>query len=115
MAEVYKRINGRKIEKALAVEAGVQAALEDTTLEVAVRAESLLAEHHHSGDAEIDVEAGKIDHYVILSDERGQLAALSIEFGREPHENDDGELVGGMDGLHILGRAAHLKPKGRRQ
>ncbi len=113
MAEVYRTLGGRKVEKALALLPEVQDELEDRTLEVAGRAEAILAEHHHDGDAYIDIEDGRVDWYVVLSDERGQAAALSIEFGREGHRNDDGELVGQMDGLHILGRAAHLKGRGR--
>ncbi|GAB3830202.1 DUF5403 family protein [Kribbella italica] len=113
MAEVYRTLGGRKVEKALAILPEVQRELEERTLQVAGRAEAGLAEHHHDGDAEIDIEDGGVDWYVVLSDERGQLAALSIEFGREPYEKD-GELVGGMDGLHILGNAAHLKSRGRR-
>ncbi|TCC19960.1 DUF5403 family protein [Kribbella sindirgiensis] len=115
MAEVFRGFNGMKFEKALAVEPGVQEGLAEVTLEVAGKAEALLAEHHHDGDAQIDVEVGDVDHYVVLSDERGQLAALSIEFGREPHENEDGELVGGMEGLYILHRAAHLKKRRKRK
>lgn len=115
MAEVYKGLSGVKMEELIALLPEVQSHLEDATLEIGGRAEALLAEHHDSGAAEIDIESGDIDHYVVLSDERGQLAALSIEFGRQPHRNSAGEMVGGMDGLHILGRAAHLKAKGRRK
>lgn len=107
MAEVYKAVRGQKITKFIAREA--RPAVESAVLEIGTRAEGLLAEHHHSGDAYIDVGMGRIDGYVILNDERGQLAAMSIEYGRQPNEHGRG----GMAGLFILHRAAHLQRKGR--
>lgn len=109
MAEVYRRVAGRKLEKYLAVEDGVQDSLTDTTLGIAFRAGAILAEHHHDGHAQIEVEEGKVDHYVVLSDDRGQKAAMSIEYGREP---DPETGAGGMEGLMILHRAAHLRKRG---
>lgn len=115
MADVYGRISGMKLEKFIAVEPGVHGALEDAALEVGARAEAILAEHHHDGDAEILVEElNEVDMAVVLSDERGQLAALSIEFGRDPYETKDGKQVGGMEGLFILHQAAKLKKRGRK-
>lgn len=111
MAEVDRYVAGLKFEEFIAHEDGVQRALAKHTDKVAARARVLLAEHHHDGDAEIDTQTGDIDHYVVLSDERGQHAALSIEFGREAYEREDGTEVGAMEGLHILGRAAKLKAK----
>ena len=40
-----------------------------------------------------------------VNDERGQKAAMSIEFGRGP--NDDGK--GAMEGLAILRRAVRMR------
>jgi len=119
MAEVYKNMGGRKMEKALAVMDGVQDELDARTFEIAVRAEELLLQHRQEGHATIEVEEGRVDHYVILSDERGQKAALSIEYGRAAHtktvEDDDGNEfeveVGGMEGLYILHEATRLPKK----
>lgn len=97
-------MNRRRLNKTIASLDGVQGWLDDYALEAGARGEAMLAQHRHDGHAEIDVEAGKIDRYIILSDERGQKAALSIEYGRQP--DDDGN--GGMEGLFILHKATRL-------
>ncbi|ATI18877.1 hypothetical protein SEA_JANUS_14 [Streptomyces phage Janus] len=115
MAKVYMRT-----PKIVAQHADVQDELERRTFEVAVRAEQLLIQHRQDGHAEIDIEHGDIDYYVVLSDERGQKAALSIEYGREAGEYEvrdpeTGEMVtveyGAMEGLFILAQASHLPKK----
>ncbi|MFJ6183764.1 DUF5403 family protein [Streptomyces sp. NPDC092295] len=117
MAKVYLRTN-----KIVAQHAAVQAELENRAFEVGVRAEQILVEHRQDGHAEIDIEHGDIDYYVVLSDERGQKAALSIEYGREAGEYEvrdpeTGEMItveyGAMDGLYVLATASHL-PKRRK-
>ncbi|MFC0622818.1 DUF5403 family protein [Kribbella deserti] len=122
MAKIYNSVGGRKLTKHLAVEPGVQAELDARTFEIAVRAEEKLLEHRLDGHAEIDVEQGKVDHYVVLSDDRGDKAALSIEYGRRAYtttrEDADGNEfeveIPGMDGLFILHEAANLPIKRRR-
>ena len=47
-----------------------------------------LAHHVFSGDSYIDIEVGEVDRYLVLNDERGQLAAMTIEFGREGGTTD---------------------------
>ncbi|MFF8845502.1 DUF5403 family protein [Streptomyces sp. NPDC015127] len=115
MAKVYLKTN-----EVVAKHADVQDELERRTFEVGVRAEQLLIEHRQDGHVEIDIEHGDIDYYVVLSDERGQKAALSIEYGREAGEYEvrdpeTGEMVtvpyGAMEGLFILARASHLPKK----
>jgi hypothetical protein len=120
MATVYKAVKGKPIAKWLAQHDGVQGALEERTFEIGVRAEEMLLEHRFEGHATIEVDQGKVDWYVTLSDDRGQKAAMSIEYGRAPttvERQINGQTVevevGGMDGLFILHRAAHL-PKKRR-
>lgn len=105
----------------IATEDGVQGYMDEFIFEAAVRAEELLQEARmadgYTGtfDAEIDFESGDIDRYLILSDERGQKAALSIEFGRQDHiDKETGEKRGGMDGLFILHRALSMKKKGKK-
>jgi hypothetical protein len=47
----------------------------------------------------------------VLSDEHGQKAALSIEYGRAAHiDEKTGEEKGAMDGLYVLHRATNLPP-----
>lgn len=122
MAQIYNSVGGRKLSKVIALNEGVQAELETRTFEIAVRAEELLLEHRQEGHAEITVDTGKVDKYVTLNDERGQKAALSIEYGREAgskqvRDPKTGEMVevtwGEMDGLFILARASNL-PKRRK-
>ncbi|MFE5663402.1 DUF5403 family protein [Streptomyces niveus] len=115
MAKVYLKTN-----KVVAQHADVQGELENRAFEVGVRAEQILVEHRQDGHAEIDIEHGHIDYYVVLSDERGQKAALSIEYGREAGEYEvrnpeTGEMVtveyGAMEGLYVLATASHLPKK----
>ena len=114
MAVIYKNLGGRKLEKGLAVMPGTQAALHTDTLDIAWRAEKLLIEHHADWHSEIDVDHGDVDWYVILSDERGQKAALSIEYGRAAYvDPETGEERGAMEGLYVLHRASNL-PKRRK-
>ena len=113
MAYLYAGINGKKLSEVIALNEGVHAELEARVFEIAVRAEVELVRHHQDGDAEIDIEHGKVDWYVVLSDERGQKAALSIEYGRVGYlDPDTGETWGAMDGLFILHNAAHVSTKG---
>lgn len=112
MARIYQGIGRRNIEHVIAVNDGVQAELEARTFEMAARAEVLLIEHRADGHAAIDIEHGDVDWYVVLDDERGQEAALSIEYGREAGENKKtGKRWGAMDGLFILHRATNLPKK----
>lgn len=122
MAKVYKAVGGKKIQKHMAQLDGVQADLEARTFIMAARAEEALIQHRADGHAEIEVEHGDVDWYVVLSDERGEKAALSIEYGREEYEVEfvnrkTGEkftrTVGAMDGLFILADATHLPRKVR--
>ncbi|WP_372407208.1 DUF5403 family protein [Streptomyces luteireticuli] len=119
MATVYRSVGGRKLAKMLALEDGVQAELTARTFEIAVRAEEILVQHRAEGHSRIEVEEGRVDRYVVLSDERGQKAALSIEYGRQEYtvtrtSRQGGEFevtVPAMDGLYVLATAAHLPKK----
>ncbi|GGK13220.1 hypothetical protein GCM10010124_02230 [Pilimelia terevasa] len=116
MAKIYHSVGGRKTSKVLAENAGVQDALERITFEVAANADVALQEHRAEGHATIEVDHGKVDWYVVLSDERGQKAALSIEYGRAAHiDPKTGERKGAMEGLYILHRATHLPIRRGRQ
>lgn len=121
MAKIFQRVKGRKLEQWLAMTPEVQNQLDIRTFEIAVRAEALLIQHRQEGHAQIEIAQGDIDWFVVLSDERGQKAALSIEYGREAYyvskdgsEGGETYKVGGMEGLFILHRAANLsKPRGK--
>lgn len=96
MAEVY-----REIENYLSHMVGVKAAVKVAAEEGAETARTLLAQHRHSGAARILVVTSRgPDTFVTLDDDRGQGAAMTIEFGRK-----GGGKSGSMEGLHVLGRA----------
>ncbi|WP_282703749.1 DUF5403 family protein [Streptomyces sp. CC219B] len=119
MAEIEDKVAGKKLEEYIARMRGVQDALDETRFEVAARAEALLLQHRQEGHAHIDVEDGRIDKYVILDDERGKDAALSIEYGRAESivvkKRKDGttylDVIPASEGLFILARAANLPKK----
>ena len=112
MAVVYRRVRGKKTTKVIASNEGVQDELERRTFQMAATAEVLLLEHRQEGDAEIDIERGDVDWYVILSDERCQQAAMSIEYGRAARiDPETGAEKAAMDGLYILHKASHLPVK----
>ena len=113
MAEMFKRVNGKKFEEAIASLDGVQDWLDEYIFEAGVKAEQELLDHRYEGDAFIEIEQGDIDRYLILNDERGQKAAMSIEYGREAYEKEDKfgnkRKVGAMEGLFILHNAVRLR------
>jgi hypothetical protein len=115
MAQVYKRVNGMKLEKAMALQVDVQLELGLAANAMAGRASAELARHRDQGHSYIEVETGNVDRYVTLNDERGLKAALSIEYGKAPgySELEDGSVAadGGSPGLFILHRAAGIKVK----
>lgn len=83
MAEVFRRVGGRKLTKIIANHEDVQFALGQAAGQIAGRARSVLAAHRYEGDAKIDTARGKVDHYVVLDDTAGLSAAMTIEFGRD--------------------------------
>ncbi|MFF9644732.1 DUF5403 family protein [Kitasatospora aureofaciens] len=120
MAYVYRGLDGKSLGEVIAGLAEVKAVHEQKAFEIAVRAEELLLEHRLEGHAEIDIVKGDWDFYVVLSDDRGDKAALSIEYGRQAGEKKvfnpktgRRETVswGEMDGLYILARASNLPKK----
>lgn len=78
---------------------GVRAAIKANTERIGARAEAILAQHRDEGDAEIKVEFGSLDGFVVLSDEGGERAAAAIEFGGIRNGRP-------FPGLYILRRAA---------
>ena len=124
MAKIYDFKGKRQLERRVAVLPGVQAALDEERFKVAVRAEELLLQarqtsSYSEGHSSIDVADGDVDKYVILDDERGKAAAMSIEYGRAEQfvVRDDGEgqtyldFIPATEGLFILARAANLPKK----
>lgn len=132
MAEVYKVVTegpgkGRKIQQAMGMQEDVQARLFLEAEQGAHRAQANLAivrskpgYNMRGGHSFIEIDRGKVDWYVILNDERGLHAAMSIEFGRKPADRlkiqhvDNGfaDVDPGMPGLYILHDAMHLSRGG---
>lgn len=104
MAKVYARVGGKKLTKIIAMTEQAQAGVDGVAQKIGVEAEGLLAAHVHDGHSRITLEKGDVDAYVVLDDERGQAAAMTIEFGRQA--NADGN--GAMEGLAVLRRASGL-------
>lgn len=125
MAEIT--MGKARLNKHLATLPGTQGWLDDYIFEAGVRAEQELIEHKADDHSFIDVERGRVDRYLVLNDERGQKAALSIEYGRSAYGIDaDGNTVsptsheairsvGAMEGLYILHKAMRMpiKRKGK--
>lgn len=107
MAQIYRRASGRKMEQLIALHATVQNRLDTEILEAAGRAEAKLAAHHDQGHAKIEVEEGRVDRYLVLSDERGYGAAMSIELGHNT-EGRDG-VAKHVAGLFIISDALGVK------
>ena len=59
----------------------VQSYLDELTFAMLAKAQEGLVEHRRDGDATVERTHARVDWYLVLSDERGQKAALSIEFG----------------------------------
>ncbi len=96
MASVARNLDAR-----LARQRGVRDAVRAEAEEIAGRARGRLATHKETGAASIEVTHGAVDSLVELVDP----AALSIEFGRGAYTRPDGQKVGPMAGLHVLGGA----------
>lgn len=110
MAEVYYAAGGYQMEELIARHRDVQDWLDEAAGDIGRAARSNLAAHRDSGDAYIETHNGEIDRYIVLSDERGQSAAMSIEYGRGP---GDGPMpfALGTQGTWVLHDAARLRKK----
>jgi hypothetical protein len=113
MAEVYRRVRGMPVQKAIAHTQEVQEELMMRSWEIAMRAEANLVKHRQDGDAQILLMQGDIDHYVVLDDTRGMGAAMSMEFGRAGFiDPESGIIYDRMEPLFILTEAANLPKRG---
>jgi hypothetical protein len=116
MVNLFYNVQGARFDRYIASMIGVRDELDSVAFAAKAHADALLVEHRHDGHAYTEVTKGKLDRYLVLNDERGQMAALSIEFGRDPYTDPEtGETDAGMDGLYILHKAtgARLSTKGR--
>lgn len=119
MAEVYPKVKegfgrGKKLTRIVALHADVQARLQLEAELGAHRADANLAiirdkpgYNITGGHSNIEVAAGNVDRYVILSDERGLGAAMTIEYGRKAAEQFVGDaavvqMSAGTEGAYIL-------------
>lgn len=110
MAEIFRRVNGRKIEKVIALTREAQTEVDNKALYGAMTAEGFLnAAKKRTGTSSIEVEKGDVDSYVVLDDTRGLGAALSIEYGHGEYEiedeNGDPIIVPASEGLWPLHNA----------
>lgn len=126
MAYIYKDQPGRRAgtQYKIANLDGVQDYLDEFIFNAEVRAEEALqdirgsADYTGDGDVTIEVEEGDIDRYLILNDERGQQAAMSIEYGHGEYtveeEMPDGttweRTVPASEGTFILHKAVRVPP-----
>jgi hypothetical protein len=78
---MVQMFNERFINDKVSKHATVQGYLDELTFAMLAKAQEGLVDHRHDGDASVERTHAKVDWYVVLSDERGQKAALSIEFG----------------------------------
>lgn len=105
MAEVFNRVRGMKLERAMALTREAQGAITEQAHFRAMKAEGLLnhTPKHRTGDSKITMEHGDVDWHVVLDDELGLQHALTIEYGRKAYEDPEtGEEKGAMEGLFIL-------------
>lgn len=85
--EIFRRVEGFPIQKAMALHYTTQAALEDVAAQAAGKAMGVLAKHRKTGAAQITVSQGnKVDVFVNLQDRtrkaKGyELSAWDIEHG----------------------------------
>lgn len=98
MAKVYKAVGGKKIQKFMAINPGVQSGLDTALFKAATKAELILQRTRFNDPlmthgASIEIEQGNVDRYLILVDKANAPAdlnplvknlnsALSIEYGR---------------------------------
>lgn len=80
--QIFRRVNGMKLAKAMALHEVTQAKLVEQTLKIAVRAEGFLnaGSHERTGASQITVSDGKVDMFVNLTDAppAGKGRALSM-------------------------------------
>lgn len=99
MAQVFKNAN-----RVAARAKETQRELDHVTIRGAAKADAILAEHEDTGASYIEWEKGRVDRFVILNDERGLGAAMSIEFGRKL---SDGRRTTPVYALHDAMGLAH--------
>ena len=108
---LYPTIAGMPWEEAMAHQTEVQWAIDTVLAEASADAQKNLAAHHYSGNARILTERGDVDGYLILDDERGLAAAMSIEYGRGPGDEPGDPFPNGTAPTWILHNAVGLAGK----
>lgn len=114
MAEINRSFNGLPFEEGLAKWAPVTKEIHKETRAAGRRGKAIMANHRQEGHAFVTTYLGPVDGLVVLNDERGQKAAMSIEFGRGPADPTDEEAMerdpfpGGTEGIYVLHQATGL-------
>ena len=113
MAEVFKRVGGRKVEKIIAMTDDAQSGLSLEVYKRANKANAVLRAHRDSGVSQIKIENGKVDRFVVLTDERGLGAANAIEYGRPEGTRSSWGPMEGVAPLHTAFPEMPKSSKGR--
>lgn len=109
MSEVFRRVNGEKLERLIARTQEAQDGVRKKAEYRAARATLILKIHRHDGHSRIELRHGDIDYHIILNDERGQKAAMTIEFGRRGGGRDStGRLIVPSEPVAPLRKAVGL-------
>lgn len=118
MVDIDRTFAGKDFELGLAQFAPVHKAIEAETHAAGARAKAIHAGHRNEGDSFIETFTTDTDGYVVLNDERGLKAAMSIEFGRgaadpnDPNSAND-PFPDGTVGEFVLHRATGLHGGGK--
>lgn len=117
MAEVFDTVHGQPIERVIARTREARDGVRDEVEERKRVAEAILASHRHDGHSKITLEkAGPFDFLLTLDDDRGQGAAMTIEFGREGGNLDvNGNPVAPMDPVAPIRKAVNIPPTKRKR
>lgn len=119
MAEVYRYVNGRKLEDFISELPGVRLALSKYAFEIEAYADVFLIEardysvsigRHVDFDSFVATEPTRDGFDIVLNDTLGDGAAYNIETGRkvEFYDDETGLPMGDMQGLFILERAVQV-------
>ncbi len=100
---MVRLISQKRMVRLIAQHKDVQADLDRRAATRAARARAILKIHRHDGHSFIEVLRGDIDRWIVLNDENGQKAAMTIEFGRK-----NGGRFGPMEAVAPLRKAVGL-------
>lgn len=89
------------LNKKVVRQAGVKAATFAEASKRGTKASAVLAAHKHDGHSEIRVYSADVDAYIGLHDERGQMAAAAIEYGRDGYTREIPDKDGNVRTINV--------------